>query len=145
MLPKQEVTVRIRNLFPLSFVFLAGCASAAQFGDEAIRRGTMDRVSATPFTTLVESQDCRERLTPKFGIQNGALAVYDGVQVAQTFTCEGPDLTAHVSLKNLTAKPMYCYTVSDDRGIGAWVGPNGVAFYEYAFQFDASHACSETG
>ena len=134
--------MRTSGILLFSLFALLGGESAANLGDEALRRGSFDRITATPFTTFVDTQNCKETLTPTFGIQHGHLEVQNGVQVEQSFTCEGAKIVAKVSLKNLNPDPMYCFTVADNREVGAWVGPGGLAFYEYAFQFDASHFCS---
>ena len=135
--------MKTSGVWLISLVALIGCESAANLGDEALRRGSFDRITATPFTHFVDTQSCKETLTPTFGIQHRSLEVQNGVQVSQSFACEGSQIVAKVSLKNHNPSPMYCFTVSDNQETGAWVGPNGLAFYEYAFQFDASHFCSK--
>lgn len=110
-------------------------------GDGAIRKATFNRLTATPFKDALDVGSCREALTKAFGYRHESLEVKNGVQITQTYKCKGERVHAEVNLKNRNAYPVYCSAMTDGSEIGTWVGPNGVAFYEYQFVNDVSQDC----
>lgn len=128
-------------LIPAALLGLASCTTAATLGDEAIRKATFERVQATPFNDALSVDTCRKSLTASFGFRHESLEVINGVQISQTYKCRGPRILAEVNLKNRNPYPMYCAALSDGTETGAWVGPNGLAFYEYAFVNGVSQDC----
>jgi len=124
---------------------LAGCSSAAQFGDDAIRVSSFGRVQATPFMDVVNEEACRENLLRAVGFTHQTMAVTDGVQVSQTYQCHAERIVAQVNLKNLTGVPMQCVAQTEESEFGANVGPYGFASFEYSFVRGTNHSCFELG
>lgn len=94
---------------------------------------------------MVSETECRERLPQIFGIHKETLEVQAGVQVRQTYRCQGPNIVATVNLTNLNPHSVYCAAIADSVETGTWVGPQGRAVYAYKFQFDANLQCDAYG
>ena len=122
-------------------IVLAGCETAAGMSEEAVRLASFNRIQATPFTDRYEAKDCRESLDQMFGFPRTSLDVKHGVQISQAYSCEGESVIAQVTLKNLNDQPMYCAAFTESSETGAWVGPHGVALFEYAFTKTRSYDC----
>lgn len=122
---------------------VVGCETTASFGDEALNRASFNRIQATPFTNRLDAKDCRASLDQAFGFPRASLDVKNGVKVSQAYTCEGKTIVAKVNLNNLNAHPMYCAAFTDDTETGAWIGPQGVAFFEYKFLDSRTYDCFE--
>ena len=128
-----------------SLIFASSCASAAQFGDDAIRKTSFGRIQATPFMDYVNTEDCRNSLTQAIGFTHQTQTVINGVQVVQSFECRSDEVIARVTLKNLNAFSMQCVTRTEDGEHASVVEPFGFARLEYAFQHSSSHACASIG
>lgn len=137
------VADRIRSSL-IAFVsigILGGCASAAQFGDGAIRATTLGRIQATPFMDFVDTEACRETLTQTIGFTHETQSVTNGVHITQAFQCDADRVLASVSLKNLNPYPMHCVARTEAAEHGSIVEPYGFARFEYAFRSSTSHSC----
>ena len=122
-------------------IALGACESTASLSEEAIRRVSFDRIQATPFTDQLDAKKCRASLDQAFGFPRSSLAVKNGVKVSQDFSCKGQNVIAKVSLTNLNDHTMYCAAASKTGETGVMVGPNGVAFLEYAFIDASTYDC----
>ena len=134
-----------RSLLPLTVsafgVLLAGCETAAGVSEDALRLASFNRIQATPFTDRLDAKDCRESLDQMFGFPRSSLDVKHGVQISQAYSCDGKTVLAQVTLKNLNDQPMYCAAFTESAETGAWVGPRGVAMFEYAFNETRNYDC----
>ena len=124
-------------------IILSGCTTAADMSENAIRLASFNRIQATPFTDRVEAKDCQASLDEVFGFPRTSLDVKRGVRVSQAYSCEGRNVVSRVSLKNLNDHPMYCGALTESSEAGTWVGPQGVAFFEYAFAETRTYDCFE--
>ena len=125
----------------ISLGFLGSCASAAHFGDSAIRTTTLGRIQATPFMDFIDTETCRETLTQTIGFTHQTQSVTNGVHVTQAFQCDADHVLASVSLKNLNPYPMHCVARTEGAEHGSVVEPYGFARFEYAFRNSTSHSC----
>ena len=141
------MTDRIRPSLTIfvSIGLLSSCASAAQFGDGAIRTSTLGRVQATPFMDLVDTQACRDALTQSIGFTHKTQSVTNGVHITQAYRCDADRVLASVSLKNLNPHPMKCVARTEEFEHGSVVEPYGFARFEYAFRTATSHNCVTIG
>lgn len=124
-------------------IVLAGCTTAASVSENALRRASFHRIQATPFTDQIDAKACRQSLDQAYGFPRNSLAIKEGVQVSQDYSCKGEVIVAQVTLKNLNPHPMYCAAFTETDEIGAWVGPGGTSFFEYSFVDAASYDCFE--
>lgn len=122
-------------------MLLSGCAATAGISEDAIRLASLNRIQATPFTDRLDAKNCQAALDQAFGFPRSSLDVKRGVRVSQVYSCEGSNVIAKVSLKNLNDHPMYCGAVTESSEAGTWVGPQGVAFFEYAFAETRNYDC----
>lgn len=120
---------------------LAGCTTAASVSEDALRRATFNRIQATPFTDRIDAKACRQSLDQAYGFPRKSLAIKEGVQVSQAYSCKGQEIIAKVSLKNLNPHPMYCAAFTETDEIGVWVGPSGISVFEYSFADAVSYDC----
>ncbi|MEL6414743.1 MAG: hypothetical protein AAFQ15_07375 [Pseudomonadota bacterium] len=121
--------------------FLSGCATAASLSEDAVRRASFNRIQATPFTDRLDTNECQVALDQMFGFPRSSLDVKRGVRVSQAYSCEGSVVISKVSLKNLNDHPMYCGAMTESSQVGTWVGPLGVAFFEYTFTESRNYDC----
>lgn len=122
--------------------FLASCASAAQFGDTAIRTSSLGRIQSTPFMDNVQAKQCQDTLTRTIGFTHRTQNVTNGVHITQDYRCDADRVIAHVSLKNLNPYAMQCVARTEDAEHGSLIEPFGFARFEYAFHFSTSHSCA---
>ena len=94
---------------------------------------------------MMSEAECRDRLPEIFGIHKETLEVQAGVQVRQTYKCQGPNIVATVNLTNRNTHAVYCAAIADSVETGTWVGPRGRAVYAYKFQFDSNLQCGAYG
>ncbi|MHA7899770.1 MAG: hypothetical protein ACX94B_07865 [Henriciella sp.] len=113
-------------------LLLAGCAGTARMGDEALRYGSMNRVQATPFSDLVDAQDCKRILTEAFGVPHRSVDFDHGVEILQTFECQGATIEAQVRLNNRNSHAMVCAPMLRTDQPPVWIAPRGTAFLNYA-------------
>lgn len=122
-------------------LILSGCAAAAGLSEDAVRVASFNRIQATPFTDRMDAKACQAALDEVFGFPRTSLDVKHGVRISQAYACEGSKVTAKVRLKNLNDFPMYCSAMTEASEAGTWVGPHGVAFFEYAFTETRDYDC----
>ena len=140
--------MRSAKLFWVSLAvtgLVSGCISAAQFGDDSLRKGSFGRIQATPFMDFVNTEQCRDSLTQAIGFTHQTRSVTNGVQIVQAFECQADHIRANVTLKNLNAYSMQCITRTEDGEYASIVEPLGFARFDYAFQQSSSHACASIG
>ena len=129
-------------IFAASFgILLSGCATAAGLSEDAVRLASFNRIHATPFTDHLNAKGCQAALDQVFGFPRSSLDVKHGVRVAQAYSCDGSTVIAKVRLMNLNDYPMYCGAITESSEAGTWVGPHGVAFFEYAFTENRNYDC----
>ncbi|NQY39540.1 MAG: hypothetical protein HRT80_05505 [Henriciella sp.] len=122
---------------------LSGCSTAADVSENAIRLASFNRIQATPFTDRIDAKDCQASLDEVFGFPRTSLDVKRGVRVSQAYSCDGRNVVSKVRLRNLNNHPMYCGALTESSEAGTWVGPQGVAFFEYAFAESRTYDCFE--
>lgn len=132
----------ISPFFALPFgIILSGCATAAGLSEDVVRIASFNRIQATPFTDRIDAKDCQAALDQVFGFPRTSLDVKRGVRVSQAYSCDGSTVIAKVRLNNLNDYPMYCGAMTESEETGTWVGPQGVAFFEYAFTESRNYDC----
>jgi len=132
-------------LFSVSVGLIGACESSARLGDTALRKASLGRIQATPFTNFVDEEQCRESLTQVIGFTHKTHSVTNGVQIVQAFQCRADRIVARVSLKNLNNYAMQCVTRTEYGEHASVVEPFGFARFDYDFHQSSSHACASLG
>lgn len=122
-------------------ITLSACSTAASVGDETLRRASLGRIQASPFTDIVETQNCRDTLDAAYGFTRESRAMKNGVFVVQTYDCQANRIVASVSLNNYTADPVYCFAETEDGIDGVSVAPKAIGYFEYSYTVQAYQAC----
>lgn len=131
-----------RQMFAFTtLVMLASCAGAAQIGDEALRYGSLNRVQATPFTDMVDEQDCKRMLTETFGVPHRSVTFDRGVQISQTYRCEAARIEVQVRLDNRNHHAMICAPITRLTQASAWIAPLGTASMAYVLNDASGFEC----
>ena len=120
---------------------VVACASSASLGDQAINYASFGRIQSTPFTDIIDGRTCRDALKRSLGFTTQTRTMRNGVYFLQDFRCRGDEVHVRASLQNTTADPMLCYAQTESAAQGTWIGPNGMAFFEYAFTSSADYNC----